>query len=401
MASNQARWGRTKEGKKVVLSKAAMTAAGISPEDLKSGTLRNIDIESAKDLLAPQKQKQKDFFDATRPLQETKPTELNPNLPESFKTIYLQTKQKGETLANVTYKKQFGQIKSLEQTTQLTKKEIATNEQRLQELQEKTRIAEKKLEKTKPGTLEAVRLEGQIKNNLFAQDRYSQITDNLYKTLDTIQQKQEGIFAAIKQDLLAKYESTRGVEADRLLANLSLTSTSKAFPLQDLKKEARDFLVLMGPQNVSFKKIEIKQDIGGRSQYEHSKKTITVQTDKKNQAEIKVSLFHELAHNLERNKPAILQLSTAFLLSRAEDQKPVSLKELIPFGKYGENEKAFKGNFSNPYIGKLYTDGRTKKINATEVISMGVQSFGSPSNMRALYQADPEHFKIMLGLIGD
>lgn len=100
-------------------------------------------------------------------------------------------------------------------------------------------------------------------------------------------------------------------------------------------------------------------------------------------------LFHELAHHLEAD-PILLEAAKAFLQSR-KNGDPVSMNKLAG-GGYESHEKAYPDHFFSPYIGKVYPD-------ATEVFSMGVESFSDPETLAKRMAKDSEMFSFIIGAI--
>lgn len=108
--------------------------------------------------------------------------------------------------------------------------------------------------------------------------------------------------------------------------------------------------------------------------------------------ERKGTIFHEYGHHVE-SRTGAKKASGDWVRSRATSQEEKPLSELTGNPRYKEKEKAFPGKFIDPYVGKIYGDGET------EVISMGIERFSSPGNMRRLRQQDEEHFNLALGLL--
>jgi hypothetical protein len=106
----------------------------------------------------------------------------------------------------------------------------------------------------------------------------------------------------------------------------------------------------------------------------------------------KTVLFHELAHHLE-NDPIAKAASNGFLLKRRESDKTYRLKELTGNGGYDRREIAYKDSFTDPYVGKVYTDG------VTEVFSMGVQYLSTPKDAAIFAGKDPEMFALITGYL--
>jgi lambda family phage portal protein len=104
--------------------------------------------------------------------------------------------------------------------------------------------------------------------------------------------------------------------------------------------------------------------------------------------------YHELSHLLENQYPDIQSWVTKWRDSRAESKKLVSLKELRGDKNYASHEVAVKDKFIKPYVGKVYPG-----IKDTEVLSMGLEYFSSPSRMKILYEKDRDHFNLMVGIL--
>ena len=103
------------------------------------------------------------------------------------------------------------------------------------------------------------------------------------------------------------------------------------------------------------------------------------------------TMFHELGHHLERER-AVSDLTTQFLADRTQGEQPVTLRSIYD-GHYGEDEKTKKDRFHSAYAGKLYTEGRT------EILSMGFQHFIDVRTLVKFWQADPEHFYLIAGIL--
>lgn len=106
-------------------------------------------------------------------------------------------------------------------------------------------------------------------------------------------------------------------------------------------------------------------------------------------------VFHELAHLLETAE--IGRLPRSFLEARAargeRRDPPQALSDLIPRGKYRDDELALIGDFIDFYMGKIYATPQT------EIVSTGLERFTDPRRMLDFYWQDPEHFLFVLGLL--
>jgi hypothetical protein len=97
--------------------------------------------------------------------------------------------------------------------------------------------------------------------------------------------------------------------------------------------------------------------------------------------------------------PRRAKISAQWIQDRATG--PVTkLKVLVPEKNYEDSEVAWPDLFVDPYVGKLYNQGR-QGYELTEVSSVGFEYFANPSLMLKLYLEDPEHFLLILGYMND
>lgn len=96
---------------------------------------------------------------------------------------------------------------------------------------------------------------------------------------------------------------------------------------------------------------------------------------------------HELGHYLEDYSPAVRAKATAFLDSRTQGDRQVSLASLRKNSGYGSNEVTKRDRFMSPYMGKIYPTG------ATEIVSMGLEYMYTRTVEFA--QRDPEYFDLI------
>ena len=101
--------------------------------------------------------------------------------------------------------------------------------------------------------------------------------------------------------------------------------------------------------------------------------------------------IHELGHWLEEMDPKAHQAATGFLKYRTAGEKSIPLDVLEPYKHYRSDELSRPDRFLEPYIGKIYQDGKS-----TEIISMGLEWLDkAPAR---LAQRDSEHFALMYGI---
>jgi len=106
----------------------------------------------------------------------------------------------------------------------------------------------------------------------------------------------------------------------------------------------------------------------------------------------KTTLWHELAHHLEAD-PAARNAANGFLLKRRESEETYSLKSLTGNPGYKNDEYAYKDEFIDHYIGKVYSHGDT------EVFSMGLQYLSNPADAAMMLVRDPEMAAMIIGYI--
>ena len=105
-------------------------------------------------------------------------------------------------------------------------------------------------------------------------------------------------------------------------------------------------------------------------------------------------IFHEFGHHIEDNKRTIHRACVKFLDNRTKDEKEVKLDDLFPGLGYRDDEIAKPDKFIHPYVGKIYP-----YMAATEVISKGIEKFESEESLEDFYNADREHFGLVLACI--
>jgi len=102
-------------------------------------------------------------------------------------------------------------------------------------------------------------------------------------------------------------------------------------------------------------------------------------------------IYHEVAHHIEMNRGDVKRAAIAFRESMAHQPREVfKLKDGNQ--ALGDDEIAVRGNFADPYTGKLYPDDI-----ATEVVSTGVESY--LMNPVGFFRDRPEHFNFIFDVM--
>jgi hypothetical protein len=122
------------------------------------------------------------------------------------------------------------------------------------------------------------------------------------------------------------------------------------------------------------------------------------------------TILHEMGHGSEKLTSQGPKMSMHFIRRRVGNRvKPEKLSKLTGQQAYDASEKAFSaggGNdFIHPYVGKVYSRGgvsstvKATGIDATEVVSMGIEQFTSAEQLWYFMHKDYEHFKYIMGYI--
>jgi hypothetical protein len=91
-----------------------------------------------------------------------------------------------------------------------------------------------------------------------------------------------------------------------------------------------------------------------------------------------------MGHHIETSNPDILWGARDMLQQRRDSDELHPLSRLQPSRGFDQTERAWRDKFTDPYVGKYYS-------NATEVMSMGVeQMYRDPADF---YRKDPQHYE--------
>jgi len=105
-------------------------------------------------------------------------------------------------------------------------------------------------------------------------------------------------------------------------------------------------------------------------------------------------IAHEFGHHIESNKRSIHRACVKFLDHRTAGEREVRLADMFPGLGYRDDEIAKPDKFIHPYVGRVYP-----YMAATEVISKGIEKFGNEESLEDFYNADKEHFGLVLACI--
>lgn len=102
-------------------------------------------------------------------------------------------------------------------------------------------------------------------------------------------------------------------------------------------------------------------------------------------------LWHEMGHHLEAD-PAVLAAAKGFLKRKSDGTGLHSMQSLTGSKFYRPNEQAYRDHFFTHYVGKHYND-------ATEVMSMAVESLSDIMLLGQRMAADPDIFRLLEGVM--
>jgi SPP1 gp7 family putative phage head morphogenesis protein len=115
------------------------------------------------------------------------------------------------------------------------------------------------------------------------------------------------------------------------------------------------------------------------------------------ESDAKTVLFHEAGHHIEFGDRRFYTAADEWMQGRATSSTP------RPIPGMPVTEVSLPGNFIDPYVSKIYTyqsgPQAGLRYESTEVLSMGLEHFASPSGMKVLYEKDREMFDLMLGVL--
>lgn len=193
------------------------------------------------------------------------------------------------------------------------------------------------------------------------------------------------IAAALEASPVTEEQATAWAAAQELTSTAAARLRKSGYDPKQLRQDMADFYRLTGGRLAAVKIQSTGAKRASASEI-HGHRTSIVNIDGRF---TRATLFHELAHHLEAD-PLALAAGKGFLEKRREGNEVHRLRDLTGNDGYRTNEYAYKDSWFNPYIGKHYDD-------ATEVFSMGVESFSDPEVLAQRLAQDPEHFALVLG----
>lgn len=194
----------------------------------------------------------------------------------------------------------------------------------------------------------------------------------------------EGI---LEQSRITQEEADAWAQAQQITKSAATRLKKLGYAVSDVRRDMAEFQRLTGGR---LRAVVIATDGSKRANAEgihgHGSAVINLGShfDKR-------TLWHELGHHLEAD-PSILAAARGFLAERADGTGLHSLAQLTGNSAYRPNERAYRDSFFSHYVGKHYPD-------ATEVMSMGIESFSSPALLGERMHQDPGMFALIEGIL--
>ena len=184
-------------------------------------------------------------------------------------------------------------------------------------------------------------------------------------------------------------------QAEKIVGKKSLTTVPPGFAGRaQLREDLKDYVQLTGNDVSTLNTAVVGLNTRGRSYADPmGSKAIFISGNQFNRS----TVFHETTHHLEYASPKLVKASEEWATKRSDGKGEQELRNFVG-PSYSPGEKAFRGNYVHPYVGKVYRRA-DNTAEATEVLSMGMQYFDSPERMAQLYILDPDHFNFTLGAI--
>lgn len=101
------------------------------------------------------------------------------------------------------------------------------------------------------------------------------------------------------------------------------------------------------------------------------------------------TVFHEIAHHMEFSRPELRDAAISWRNSRADGKSYVDPKN---------GEEYIPDKFEDRYVGRVYRYNDGKEAQVTEVVSRGAEHFVNNKAMQELFEKDPEHYYLMVGM---
>ena len=100
------------------------------------------------------------------------------------------------------------------------------------------------------------------------------------------------------------------------------------------------------------------------------------------------TILHEFGHHIEfRNKKVAKRIKTW----RKQREAGYTKQKISPW--FDNDEVGFEDSWAERYTGRVY------RGDVTEILSMGVETFGNTSRMTTVLKGDPDHMRMMWAIL--
>lgn len=155
----------------------------------------------------------------------------------------------------------------------------------------------------------------------------------------------------------------------------------------DIRKSLKRFFALYGKPTAVNLLIADQE----RSCYVQRSRAVVISAQEKSMDDV---LFHEIGHHLEDTSGGEMwEMSRKFILSRCPPDSMAQLKDITKAG-YGNDEIAYRDKGVDPYVWKVYEGSKS-----SEVFSMAIERMSNPTKLMRFFEADPDHFYLMMAAI--
>lgn len=169
-----------------------------------------------------------------------------------------------------------------------------------------------------------------------------------------------------------------------------------AMEQRNISRELTDIVDFIGAKP-AVKRIYKESDLDGRAYTKSGGAEINVGNSiNRGPQRFRQTLAHEIGHGYEIQNPLIYGAARAWRHKRSDSPVPIQINNLPGQADFSPEEYALHGRFMHPYAGKLYPS----ELQATEVVSMGLEMMTDESDMAKFYDTDRGHFFFTLGVIG-
>lgn len=258
-------------------------------------------------------------------------------------------------------------------------------------------------------------------NFSFQPDKWAKYKKWLDETLEELQVTREAIIKTTAQEKLlarklrnvlveGRKPGTIKVEIPKsdleAYKNMGRAGAKRAKQIQDIAAAAEMPLEwlnkFIGPKIADGMKVKVAPPRGrGRAYFVNSRSGDeyigTVHATKSAEGR---TFVHEITHGIEYGNIGLFKKVVDYFQKRTKwqqaDQPEVTNMKKLKGGDYGVGEVTLPADFYSPYVGRFYVGNRYKGLEATEVLTMGVDKMYE--NPLKLYREDRDHFDFIFSL---